>query len=105
MVAYCTQPRNGARIIPDGALKSAHVSPYVLLDALEWDDRLMDIMLLDMVVQFVKTPLYVQISGVWDGTQVDIVGGDYGGELDPHGATGTSSSFVLCLFSHIVDKG
>jgi hypothetical protein len=26
VVAYCSQPRNGARIIPDGALKSAHVS-------------------------------------------------------------------------------
>jgi len=61
VVAYCSQPRNGARIIPDGALKSAH---------------------------YVKTPLYVQISGTWDGTAVDIAAGDYGGELDPHGATG-----------------
>jgi hypothetical protein len=38
--------------------------------------------------QFVKTPLYVQISGTWDGTKIDIAAGDYGGELDPHGATG-----------------
>ena len=29
VVAYCSQPRNGARIIPDGALKSAHVSVYM----------------------------------------------------------------------------
>jgi len=61
VVAYCTQPRNGARLIPDGTITSAH---------------------------FIKTPLYVQISGTWDGTKVDIVAGDYGGELDPHGATG-----------------
>jgi len=30
VVAYCTQPRNGARLIPDGALRSAHVSPSLL---------------------------------------------------------------------------
>lgn len=61
VVAYCTQPRNGARIIPDGTISSAH---------------------------FIKTDMYVQISGTWDGTKVDIQAGDYGGELDPHGATG-----------------
>lgn len=26
VVAYCTKPRNGARIIPDGTIQSAHVS-------------------------------------------------------------------------------
>jgi hypothetical protein len=36
--------------------------------------------------QLVKTPLYVQISGMWDGTTVNIPAGDTGGELDPHGA-------------------
>lgn len=25
VVAYCTQPRNGARLIPDGTITSAHV--------------------------------------------------------------------------------
>ncbi|CAK9785271.1 hypothetical protein CC85DRAFT_285338 [Cutaneotrichosporon oleaginosum] len=59
VVAYCTKPRNQARLIPDGAIHSAHL---------------------------IKTPLYVQISGMWDGTTVNIPAGDTGGELDPHGA-------------------
>ncbi|OCF54585.1 glycoprotein [Kwoniella mangroviensis CBS 10435] len=59
VVAYCTKPRNGARLIPDGAITAAH---------------------------FIKTPNYVQIYGFWDGTKVGIVDGDAGGELDPHGA-------------------
>lgn len=36
--------------------------------------------------QFIKTPLYVQVHGFWDGTKVNIPQGDTGGELDPHGA-------------------
>jgi len=40
----------------------------------------------DPNAQFVKTPLYVQIHGFWDGTKVNIPAGDSGGELDPHGA-------------------
>ncbi|KAL1410770.1 hypothetical protein Q8F55_001712 [Vanrija albida] len=58
VVSYCTQPRNGARLIPDGTIHSAHV---------------------------IKTPMYVQIHGFWDGTRVNIPAGDSGGELDPHG--------------------
>lgn len=37
--------------------------------------------------QFVKTPSYVQVSGWWDGTRLNIAANDEGGELDPHGAT------------------
>lgn len=59
VVAYCTKPRNGARLIPDGTIHAAH---------------------------FVKTDAYVQINGLWDGTRVNIPYGDAGGELDPHGA-------------------
>lgn len=61
VVAWCTKPRNNARLIPDGTIKSA---------------------------QFLRTPTYVQVSGWWDGTRVNIRSGDDGGELDPHGATG-----------------
>lgn len=60
-VAWCVQPRNNARIIPDGTLQSVH---------------------------FVKTPLYWQIHGYGDFTSMNIAYGDTGGELDPHGATG-----------------
>jgi len=59
VVAYCTKPRNNARLIPDGTIQAAH---------------------------YIKTPLYVQISGFWDGTKVNIPYGDSGGELDPWGA-------------------
>lgn len=58
VVAYCTKPRNNARLIPDGAITAAH---------------------------FIRTPYYVQIHGFWDGTQMNIPEGDSGGELDPHG--------------------
>lgn len=60
-VAWCTQPRNNARVIPDGVLQAVH---------------------------FVKTPMYVQVQGWGDFTKLNIQAGDQGGELDPHGATG-----------------
>ncbi|KAL1747735.1 hypothetical protein HDZ31DRAFT_31150 [Schizophyllum fasciatum] len=60
-VAWCTQPRNNARIIPDGTITGASL---------------------------LKTDMYVQIMGYGDLTKINIAPGDYGGELDPHGATG-----------------
>ncbi|WFD33833.1 hypothetical protein MCUN1_000653 [Malassezia cuniculi] len=59
-VAYCTKPRNNARVIPDGTVTSAH---------------------------FVRTPLYVQVMAFGDFTKINFQHGDMGGELDPHGAT------------------
>ncbi|SAM84366.1 uncharacterized protein UBRO_05606 [Ustilago bromivora] len=59
-VAYCTKPRNNARVIPDGTVTGAH---------------------------FVKTPLYVQLMASGDFTSIGFMAGDEGGELDPHGAT------------------
>ena len=58
------EPRNNARVIPDGTITSAH---------------------------FVKTPLYWQIQGAGDLTKLNIKDGDQGGELDPHGAEGTGN--------------
>lgn len=60
-VAWCVQPRNNARVIPDGTFHAVH---------------------------FVKTPLYWQVQGWGDFTNLNIKAGDMGGELDPHGATG-----------------
>ncbi|PWN51855.1 hypothetical protein IE53DRAFT_385780 [Violaceomyces palustris] len=59
-VAYCTKPRNNARVIPDGTVTGAH---------------------------FVKTPLYIQLMATGDFTKIGMMPGDEGGELDPHGAT------------------
>ncbi|THU96826.1 hypothetical protein K435DRAFT_778378 [Dendrothele bispora CBS 962.96] len=63
-VAWCTQPRNNARVIPDGTITG---------------------------VSFLKTDMYVQILGYGDLTKLNIPYGDYGGELDPHGAYGSGN--------------
>ncbi|KAL1700608.1 hypothetical protein EV121DRAFT_283272 [Schizophyllum commune] len=58
-VAWCTKPGRGTRLIPEGALTG---------------------------VQFMRTSAYVQVIGFIDQTKINIADGDYGGELDPHGA-------------------
>ncbi|KAF8189883.1 hypothetical protein K438DRAFT_1552127, partial [Mycena galopus ATCC 62051] len=58
-VAWCTKPGRGTRTIPPGAIQG---------------------------VQFMRTPDYVQVVGFIDQTFINLQAGDYGGELDPHGA-------------------
>ncbi|PPQ69744.1 hypothetical protein CVT26_014019 [Gymnopilus dilepis] len=58
-VAWCTKSGRGTRTIPNGTLKGVH---------------------------FVKTPDYVQVTGVGDFTKMNIPKGDAGGELDNRGA-------------------
>ncbi|KAF9259392.1 hypothetical protein L218DRAFT_839055, partial [Marasmius fiardii PR-910] len=58
-VAWCTKPGRGTRLIPSGALKG---------------------------LQFMKTPDYIQVVGFIDQSLINIMHGDFGGELDPHGA-------------------
>lgn len=60
-VAWCVQARNNARVIPDGVFTAVHM---------------------------LRTPLYWQIQGYGDFTQINIESGDEGGELDAHGSTG-----------------
>ncbi|KAF8148879.1 hypothetical protein B0H34DRAFT_624590, partial [Crassisporium funariophilum] len=59
MIAWCTKAGHGARVIPPGTLQG---------------------------VQFMKTPDYVQVSGFMDQTKINMIKGDAGGEMDPHGA-------------------
>ncbi|KAF5359464.1 hypothetical protein D9756_003660 [Leucocoprinus leucothites] len=59
MVAWCTKPGRGTRLIPDTALQG---------------------------VQFMKTPDYVQVVGFINQSLIDMDPLDYGGEMDPHGA-------------------
>jgi hypothetical protein len=63
-VAWCTKSGRGTRTMPNGTLKGVH---------------------------FVKTPDYVQVTGVGDFTKINIKKGDSGGELDPHGADGNGN--------------
>ena len=59
MIAWCTKPGRGTRLIPAGALQG---------------------------VQFMKTPAYVQVVGFIDQAQINMNSSDFGGEMDPHGA-------------------
>ncbi|KAJ8092071.1 hypothetical protein AAF712_011837 [Marasmius tenuissimus] len=61
VVAWCTKARNNARVIPDGTITG---------------------------LQYIKTDFYHQIMGYGDFTKLNIPNGDFGGELDPHGAQG-----------------
>ncbi|KAJ7226817.1 hypothetical protein GGX14DRAFT_555401 [Mycena pura] len=63
-VAWCTMPRNNARVIPDGTFSG---------------------------LSFLKTDFYVQIMGTGNLTNLNIAPHDDGGELDPHGATGAGN--------------
>lgn len=77
VVAYCTKPRNNARVIPDGTVTAAH---------------------------FVKTPLYVQIMALGDFTRIGIKANDSGGELDPHGQTNKGNPIGGNVTSNISGK-
>ena len=72
MVAYCMKSGYGTRLIPDGTIKGAH---------------------------FLKTPSFVQVTGVGDFTKIHIRAGDEGGELDPHGATGSGNPVGGVVFT------
>ncbi|KAF9269628.1 hypothetical protein L218DRAFT_953253 [Marasmius fiardii PR-910] len=71
-VAWCMKDGYGTRLIPDGTIKGAH---------------------------FVKTPDYVQITGIGDFTSMNVPAGDAGGELDPHGADGNGNPVGGLVFS------
>lgn len=64
MVSYCLKSGYGTRLIPNGAIKSAY---------------------------FLKTNSFLQVTGMGDFTGMHIKKNDDGGELDPHGATGTGN--------------
>jgi hypothetical protein len=76
-VAWCTKPRNNARLIPDGTLTG---------------------------VSFLKTDFYVQVMGYGDLTKINVPAGDFGGELDPHGAYGTGNPIGGNVTSNITGK-
>jgi hypothetical protein len=75
VVSYCLKSGYGTRLIPNGAIKG---------------------------VQFVKTPNFLQVTGVGDFTGLNIQARDDGGELDPHGADGTGNPKGGLVFSNNV---
>ncbi|KAK9895457.1 hypothetical protein P389DRAFT_93414 [Cystobasidium minutum MCA 4210] len=78
MVAWCTQPGRGTRLIPEGALKG---------------------------VQFTRAPSYVQVVGFIDQTLINIQADDYGGEMDPHGADRRGNPLGGIMFSQAFGRG
>jgi hypothetical protein len=78
VVSYCTTPGRGTRLMPEGTLKSAH---------------------------FLKTPDYVQVTGMGDFTKIGIKKGDAGGELDPHGADKLGNPHGGLVFSNAFSPG
>jgi len=77
-VAWCMQARNDARVIPDGTMTG---------------------------VSFLKTDFYVQVMGYGDLTKLNIPFGDWGGELDPHGAYGSGNPIGGNVTTDITPSG
>jgi len=73
-VAWCTKSGHGTRVIPEGALQA---------------------------VQYLRTPDYIQITGYFDQTQLNMAAGDYGGELDPHGADLRGNPLGGLMYSNV----
>jgi len=78
MVAWCTKPGRGTRLIPQGALKG---------------------------IQWIRTPAYISAVGFIDQTMIDLQSGDYGGELDPHGADLRGNPMGGLLFTTAFTNG
>ncbi|KAF8071514.1 carbohydrate-binding module family 13 protein [Lyophyllum atratum] len=77
-VSWCTKSGRGTRTIPNGALKGVH---------------------------FVRTPNYVQVTGVGDFTKLNIRKGDAGGELDNRGADGRGNPSGGLVFGNTFGNG
>lgn len=52
-----------------------------------------------------KTPDYVQVTGVGDLTKINIAKSDEGGELDPHGADGNGNPIGGLVFGNSFGSG
>ncbi|KDR78590.1 hypothetical protein GALMADRAFT_244033 [Galerina marginata CBS 339.88] len=77
-VSWCTKSGRGTRTIPNGSLKGVH---------------------------FVKTPEYVQVTGVGDFTSMNIPRGDAGGELDNRGADGNGNPIGGLVYGNSFGSG
>ncbi|KIM81611.1 hypothetical protein PILCRDRAFT_821384 [Piloderma croceum F 1598] len=73
VVAYCSKPGHGTRIMPPGTLTA---------------------------VQFIQTPGYIQVTGLFNQTGIGLKASDSGGELDPHGADKAGNPLGGLLFSN-----
>jgi hypothetical protein len=73
VVAYCTKPGHGTRVMPAGTLKG---------------------------VQFMRTSGYIQVTGQFNQAGIGLDPTDGGGELDPHGADLAGNPLGGLVFSN-----
>jgi hypothetical protein len=82
MVAWCTQPGHGTRVIPDGTITG---------------------------VQFTKSPDYIQVVGFMNQSKINMLDDDPGGEMDPHGADAvrflpkSARQVIFANFAHLLN--
>lgn len=72
MVAWCTRPGRGTRLIPEGALQAVQfirVSAFLSFFSARFSSRGAS-----------QTPDYIQVTGRLDQTMINIVAGDSGGQ-------------------------
>jgi len=77
-VAWCTKAGHGTRIIPAGTITG---------------------------LTFVKTPDYIQVTGLINQVNINIAANDDGGEMDPHGADQRGNPLGGLLFSNSWGNG
>lgn len=79
VVAYCSQPGHGTRVMPGGTITGAQVR-ICLHDG----NGCLTFTLFGH--QFMKTSAYIQVTGHFNQGGIGLDTTDTGGELDPHGA-------------------
>ncbi|KIM23302.1 hypothetical protein M408DRAFT_321139 [Serendipita vermifera MAFF 305830] len=72
-VAWCTKPGHGTRVMPAGTITG---------------------------LTFVKTPDYIQVTGLINQANINIAADDSGGEMDPHGADQRGNPLGGLLFTN-----
>ncbi|KIM23299.1 hypothetical protein M408DRAFT_264232 [Serendipita vermifera MAFF 305830] len=77
-VAWCTKAGHGTRVMPAGTITG---------------------------VTFVKTPDYIQVTGLINQANLNIVADDSGGEMDPHGADQRGNPLGGLLFTNAWSNG
>jgi hypothetical protein len=84
VVAYCSKPGHGTRIMPAGTITGAQVSSCA--------DLMGTVIHICIHQQFMRTKAYVQVTGHFNQSGIGLAQNDTGGELDPHGADNVSTS-------------
>jgi hypothetical protein len=72
VVAYCTKPGHGTRLIPEGALLAVYVLHFAKCSIFFW------LTMKHENSQFIKTPAYIQVTGLINQTFIDLDPNDGG---------------------------